>query len=68
MPVPSLHLTLVATYPQAVLAKIKTISHSHIVRPGIEAFKNREPGDYTALPKEQIPGLRESYDLGLQPS
>lgn len=45
---------------QAVLAKIQTISHSHVVRPGLEVFKNRKPGEDMKLPKEQIPGLGTS--------
>jgi histone acetyltransferase len=42
------------------LAKIRTISKSHIVHPGLEVFKNRKPGQEIKLRKEDIPGLAES--------
>lgn len=45
---------------QAIFAKIRTISQSHVVRPGLEAFKNRKPGEHIKLEKEDIPGLAES--------
>lgn len=45
---------------QAILAKIRTISQSHVVRPGLEVFKERKPGQQIKLPKEDIPGLAES--------
>lgn len=45
---------------QAVFAKIRTISQSHVVRPGLEVFKNRKPGESIKLEKEDIPGLAES--------
>jgi histone acetyltransferase len=42
------------------LSKIRTISKSHIVHPGLEIFKNRKPGQEIKLRKEDIPGLAES--------
>lgn len=45
---------------QAILAKIRTISQSHVVRAGLEVFKDRKPGQDLKLPKEEIPGLAES--------
>lgn len=45
---------------QAILAKIRTISRSHIVHPGLEVFKNRKPGEVIKLSKEDVPGLAES--------
>jgi hypothetical protein len=42
---------------QAVLAKIQTISQSHVVRPGLALFKDRKPGETITLAKEDIPGL-----------
>lgn len=44
----------------AVLAKIRTISQSHVVQPGLQVFKDRKPGEKIKLSKEQIPGLLES--------
>jgi histone acetyltransferase len=48
------------TDAQAILAKIRTISKSHIVHPGLEIFKDRKPGQEIKLRKEDIPGLAES--------
>jgi histone acetyltransferase len=45
---------------QAVLAKIRTISKSHVVHPGLEIFKNRKPGQEIRLTIDDIPGLAES--------
>lgn len=45
---------------QAVLAKIRTISRSHIVHPGLDIFKNRKPGQQLKLDKDKVPGLAES--------
>lgn len=45
---------------QAVLAKIQTISQSHVVRPGLALFKDRKPGETITLAKEDIPGLGTS--------
>lgn len=42
------------------MAKIRTISRSHIVHPGLEVFKDRKPGQEITLKKEDIPGLAES--------
>lgn len=43
---------------QAILAKIRTISKSHVVHPGLDKFKNLKPGQ--KLNKEDVPGLAES--------
>lgn len=45
---------------QAIFAKIRTISQSHVVRPGLDAFRNRKPGEFIKLDKQDIPGLAES--------
>jgi len=44
---------------QAVLAKIRTISRSHVVRPGLQIFKDRKPGQEIKLTKADVPGLGE---------
>lgn len=44
----------------AVLAKIRTISQSHVVRKGLTVFKDRKSQEPIKLSKEEIPGLTES--------
>ncbi|WVQ99466.1 hypothetical protein IAU59_006601 [Kwoniella sp. CBS 9459] len=51
---------MLADQKAAILAKIRTISRSHIVHPGLEVFKDRKPGQEIKLTKEQVPGLAES--------
>ncbi|KAJ9119037.1 hypothetical protein QFC22_003528 [Naganishia vaughanmartiniae] len=51
---------MLADQKAAVLAKIQTISQSHVVRPGLAIFKNRKPGEKIELAKEDIPGLVDS--------
>ncbi|OCF40322.1 histone acetyltransferase [Kwoniella heveanensis CBS 569] len=51
---------MLADQKAAILAKIRTISRSHIVHPGLEIFKERKPGQEIKLTKEQVPGLAES--------
>ncbi|KAJ9092781.1 hypothetical protein QFC21_006656 [Naganishia friedmannii] len=51
---------MLADQKAAVLAKIQTISQSHVVRPGLTIFKNRNPGEKIELAKEDIPGLVDS--------
>ncbi|ORY33986.1 hypothetical protein BCR39DRAFT_518041 [Naematelia encephala] len=51
---------MLADQKAAVLAKIRTISKSHIVHPGLEIFKKRKPGEEIRLTKDQVPGLAES--------
>ncbi|TXT07179.1 hypothetical protein VHUM_03349 [Vanrija humicola] len=51
---------MLADQKAAILAKIRTISQSHVARPGLEVFKNRKPGQEIRLSKEDIPGLAES--------
>lgn len=50
---------------QAVLAKIRTISRSHVVRPGLQVFKDRKPGEEIKLTKADVPGLGELLDRHL---
>ncbi|EIW70367.1 hypothetical protein TREMEDRAFT_29235, partial [Tremella mesenterica DSM 1558] len=50
---------MLADQKAAILAKIRTISRSHIVHPGLTIFKERKPGQ-TKLSKEDVPGLAES--------
>jgi len=42
---------------QAILAKIRTISKSHVVHPGLQVFKKRKAHQEIKIPKENIPGL-----------
>ncbi|WWD03055.1 hypothetical protein V865_001099 [Kwoniella europaea PYCC6329] len=51
---------MLADQKAAILAKIRTISRSHIVHPGLTIFKDRKPGEEIKLTKEQVPGLAES--------
>ncbi|KAL7421595.1 histone acetyltransferase [Cryptotrichosporon argae] len=51
---------MLADQKAAILAKIKTISKSHIVRPGLQIFKDGKPGQQITLCKEDVPGLAES--------
>lgn len=51
---------MLADQKAAVLAKIRTISRSHIVHPGLEIFKDRKPGQAIKLDKDDVPGLPES--------
>ncbi|WWC62045.1 uncharacterized protein I303_104633 [Kwoniella dejecticola CBS 10117] len=51
---------MLADQKAAVLAKIRTISRSHVVHPGLAIFKNVKPGEAIKLTKEQVPGLAES--------
>ena len=51
---------MLADQKAAVLAKIRTISRSHVVHPGLQVFKDRKPGEEIKLSKEQVPGLAES--------
>ena len=39
------------------MAKIRTISKSHIVHPGLQAFKDRKKGQEIKLTKADVPGL-----------
>ena len=51
---------------QAVLAKIKSLTKSHVVHPGLEEFKHRREGQHLKLRKEEVPGLAEtSWDPDL---
>lgn len=50
----------VLTASQAILAKIRTISKSHEVHPGLEVFKKRKDGEDLKVEKEDVPGLAES--------
>jgi len=43
---------------EAVSAKIREISNSHLVYPGLSAFKGEGPGK--SVPIDQIPGIKES--------
>lgn len=45
------------------MAKIRTISQSHVVHPGLAVFKNRKEGEEITLKKEQVPGLSESASV-----
>lgn len=49
---------MLADQKAAILAKIRTISRSHIVHPGLTIFKNRKSGK--PLTKDDVPGLAES--------
>ncbi|WWD17233.1 hypothetical protein CI109_101671 [Kwoniella shandongensis] len=51
---------MLADQKAAILAKIRTISRSHIVHPGLAIFKDLKPGEELKLSKEQVPGLAES--------
>ncbi|WWC94259.1 hypothetical protein V866_001099 [Kwoniella sp. B9012] len=51
---------MLADQKAAILAKIRTISRSHIVHPGLAIFRDRKPGEEIKLTKEQVPGLAES--------
>jgi histone acetyltransferase len=44
---------------QAILAKIKSLTRSHIVHPGLQVFKDKKPGEIK-LSKDEVPGLGES--------
>lgn len=45
---------------QAVLARIKSFTKSHVIHKGLKVFKNRKPGQEIKLKKEDVPGLAES--------
>ncbi|WVW84008.1 hypothetical protein I302_106034 [Kwoniella bestiolae CBS 10118] len=51
---------MLADQKAAILAKIRTISRSHIVHPGLAIFRDVKPGEQVKLTKEQVPGLAES--------
>ncbi|WWC89250.1 uncharacterized protein L201_004170 [Kwoniella dendrophila CBS 6074] len=51
---------MLADQKAAILAKIRTISRSHIVHPGLTIFKDVKPGEEVKLTKDQVPGLAES--------
>ncbi|KAK8864466.1 hypothetical protein IAR55_001715 [Kwoniella newhampshirensis] len=51
---------MLADQKAAILAKIRTISRSHVVHPGLAIFKDLKPGEELKLTKEQVPGLAES--------
>ncbi|KAK4686728.1 histone acetyltransferase, partial [Tremellales sp. Uapishka_1] len=51
---------ILADQKAAILAKIRTISKSHVVHPGLQVFKNRKPDQEIKLSKEDVPGLTES--------
>ncbi|WRT66439.1 uncharacterized protein IL334_003396 [Kwoniella shivajii] len=51
---------MLADQKAAILAKIRTISKSHIIHSGLQIFKDRKPGQEVKLSKEQVPGLAES--------
>ncbi|WVR07104.1 hypothetical protein IAU60_004143 [Kwoniella sp. DSM 27419] len=51
---------MLADQKAAILAKIRTISRSHVVHPGLQVFKDRKPGVEIKLSKSQVPGLAES--------
>ncbi|WVQ80803.1 hypothetical protein IAT38_002909 [Cryptococcus sp. DSM 104549] len=51
---------MLADQKAAIIGKIKTLTKSHIVHPGLEMFKDRKPGEEIKLEKEQVPGLAES--------
>ena len=54
------YMCLIRFGVQAVLAKIRTISKSHVIHPGLQVFKNRKSGQDIKLTKEDVPGLSES--------
>ncbi|ODN94203.1 histone acetyltransferase [Cryptococcus wingfieldii CBS 7118] len=52
---------MLADQKAAIIGKIKTLTKSHIVHPGLDVFKDRKPeGDNRKLAKEEVPGLAES--------
>ncbi|KAG5723750.1 Histone acetyltransferase gcn5 [Termitomyces sp. T112] len=50
---------ILAQQQEAVMTKIRQMSRSHIVYPGLPQFQPGEPGGVTVDPKD-VPGLRES--------
>lgn len=42
-----------------MLAKIRTISRSHVVRSGLQVFRDRKEGQEIKLTKADVPGLGE---------
>lgn len=61
------HGDVSGTQAQAVLAKIRTISRSHVVRPGLQIFKDRKPGQEIKLTKADVPGLGGSWVILRRP-
>ncbi|KDN38459.1 Bromodomain-domain-containing protein [Tilletiaria anomala UBC 951] len=51
---------MLAAQKEAVLTKIREVSRSHIVHPGLEIFKRRKEGETIELDASQVPGLKES--------
>jgi len=51
---------LIASQKEMVLSKIRMISRSHVVHPGLEIFKNKEEGQEIKVDPSQVPGLKES--------
>ncbi|OXG24839.1 histone acetyltransferase [Cryptococcus neoformans Tu401-1] len=51
---------MLADQKAAIIAKIKTLTKSHIIHPGLQIFKERQPDEEIKLTKEQVPGLAES--------
>lgn len=43
---------------QVILAKIRLLSQSHVVHPGLKFFANNPPG--TKIDPADVPGLKES--------
>ncbi|KAK7053438.1 histone acetyltransferase [Paramarasmius palmivorus] len=50
---------IVAVQQDSIMARIREISRSHIVHPGLPQFQDGAPPDVTVDPKD-VPGLRES--------
>ena len=46
---------------QAILAKIRTISKSHVVHPGLKVFRDLNPDHEIKLSKGDVPGLGELF-------
>ncbi|KAI0312749.1 histone acetyltransferase GCN5 [Amylostereum chailletii] len=50
---------IIAQQREAILSKIREMSKSHVVYPGLPHFQNGAPPDFVVDPKD-VPGLRES--------
>ncbi|ORY89713.1 hypothetical protein BCR35DRAFT_275496 [Leucosporidium creatinivorum] len=50
--------SMLAAQKEVILSKIRVLSQSHIVHPGLEFFRTAPPG--SAIDPSQVPGLKES--------